>query len=58
MYVETKVGGQKLQATVDTGADNVISLPYRKEKGYVKGINEKSLPIYRVDQGMDIQVGP
>ena len=54
MYVETKVGGKKLQATVDTRANKVymatkladeISLPYKNEKGYVKGVNVTSLPI-------------
>jgi len=42
MYVETEVGGKKLQATVDTRADTVyvakeladeIHLPYKKEGG-------------------------
>ena len=27
---------------------NEISLPYKNERGYVKGVDEKSLPIYRV----------
>jgi len=67
MYVETKVGGKKLQATVDAGADEVymvkeltaeISLPYKKEKGYVKGVNAKSLPIHGVARGTNMQVGP
>ena len=67
MYVETEIGGKKLQVTVDTGADKVymakeiadeISLPYKKEKGYVKGVNAKSLPIHGVVRGTDIQVGP
>ena len=67
MYVETEVRGEKLQATVDTGADKVymakeladeISLPYKKEKGYVKGVNAKSLPIHGVAKDTNIQVGP
>ena len=67
IYVETKVGGKKLPATVDTRADKVymekeladkISLPYKKKKGYVKGDNAQSLPIHGVAQGTDIQVGP
>ena len=42
---------------MDIGADKVymakeladeISLPYKKEKGYVKGVNAKSLPIHGV----------
>ena len=41
MHVGIEVGGKKLQATVDTEVDgymvkeltNVISLPYKKEKG-------------------------
>ena len=35
-----------------------ISLSYKKEKGYVKGVNAKSLPIHGVARGKDIQVGP
>lgn len=54
MYVEIEVRVKKIQ---DTGADTMymtkkladeISIPYKKEKGYVKGINAKSLPIYGV----------
>jgi len=42
MYVEIKVRGKKLQATMDTGAETMymvkelvdeISLPYKKEEG-------------------------
>jgi len=67
MYVKTKVGGNKLQATVDLGVDtihivkelaNEISLPYRKEKSYMKGINANSLPIHGIARGMNIPVGP
>jgi len=67
MYVETEVGGKKLQATVDTGADIVymakelvdkIHLPYKKERGNVKGVNAKSLPIHGVARGADIRIGP
>jgi len=67
MYVEIEVGGKKLQAMMDTGADKVymakeladeISLPYKKKKGYVKGVNARSLPIYGVTRGTNIQVGP
>ena len=67
MYVETEVGGKKLQATVDTGADIVymakeladeIHLSYKKERGYVKGVNAKSLPIHGIAQGTYIQIGP
>jgi len=35
-----------------------ISLPYKKEKGYVKGVNSKSLLIHGVARGTDIQVRP
>ena len=65
--MDTEVGGKKLQATVDTGADTVymakeladeIHLPYQKERGYVKGVNAKSLPIHGVARGVDIRVGP
>jgi len=67
MYVETKVGGKKLQATVDTRANKVymatkladeISLPYKNEKGYVKGVNVTSLPIPGVTWDTNIHVGP
>ena len=53
MYVKTEVEGKKLEATVDTGADTVymakeladeMRLLYKKEKGYIKGVNAKSLP--------------
>jgi len=45
MYVETEVGGKKLQATVDTGADTVymakeladeIHLPYKRKGAMLK----------------------
>ena len=48
---------------MDTRVDNVymvkelaneISLPYKKEKGYVKGVNVKSLPIEGIARGTDI----
>jgi len=35
-----------------------ISLLYRKEKDYVKGVNAKSLPTQGLARGTDIQVGP
>ena len=52
---------------MDTGADTVymakeladeIHLPYKKERGYVKGVNAKSLPIHGIARGTDIQIGP
>jgi len=67
MYVETKVEGKKLEATVDTRADTVymakelankIRLPYKKEKGYVKGVNAKNLPIHGVAHDVGIQIRP
>ena len=67
MYVETKIEGRKLEATVDTGADMVymekeladeIRLPYKKERGYVKEVNAKSLPIHGIARDADIQIGP
>jgi len=67
MYAETEVGGKKLQVIVDTGANTVymareladeIHLQYKKEKGYVKGVNAKSLPIHGVARGADIRIGP
>jgi len=57
MYVDTVVSNKKLQATVDMGADKVymakeltdeIGLTCKKENGYVKGVNTKSLPIHGV----------
>ena len=63
MYVETEVGGKKLQGMVDTAAETVymakelaigISLHYRMEKGYVKGVTTKSLPTYGVAGSRDI----
>ena len=35
-----------------------IHLPHKKERGYVKGVNAKSLPIHGVARGADIQIGP
>ena len=67
MYVETIVGGKKLQAMVDMGVDTVyiarelankIHLPYKKERGYVKGVNTKSLPIHVAARGTDIRIRP
>ena len=67
MYVETEVEGKKLEAMVDTGANTVyiakelaneIRLPYKKQKGYVKGVIAKSLPILGVPRDADIQIGP
>ena len=64
MCVDTEVGDQKLQATVDMGADKVymakeladeISQPYKREKGCVMGVNAKSLPIHGVAPGMNIK---
>ena len=52
---------------VDTGADTVymakeladqIHLLYKKKRGYVKGVNAKSLPIHGIARGTDIQIGP
>ena len=66
MYVEVEVGSKKLQALMDTGADTVyitkeladeISLSYKKKKGYVKGVNARSLPIHEISLSTDIQVG-
>jgi len=67
MYIETEVEGKKLEAMVDTEPDtiymakelaNEIRLPYKKEKGYVKGVIAKSLPIHGVVRDADIQIGP
>jgi len=67
MYVETEVRDKKLQTTFDIEADIVymekeladkIGLPYKKEKGYIKRLNVKSLSIYGVVLGADIKIGP
>jgi len=70
MYVETQVACKKVKATVNTRADTIcttkklmdeIGLLFRKEKGYVKGVNVKSLPIYgvaRVARVTDIKIKP
>jgi len=65
--METKVGGKKLQATMDIGVDTVyiakdladeIHISYKKDIGYVKEVNAKSPPIHGVAYGADIQIGP
>ena len=65
MYVETTINGKPLQTMLDTGADTVymakeladeVGLSYTKEKGYVKGVNAKSLPIEGVARGALIQI--
>ena len=57
MYVKDEVGGKKLPAMMDIGEGTMymakgltdeISLPYKEKKGYMKGVNEKSLLIYIV----------
>jgi len=67
MYVETEVGGKKLQATVDTGADTIymakeladeIPLLSKKKRCYVKGVKVKSLPIHGIARNTDIQIRP
>ena len=35
-----------------------ILIPYKKEKGYVKGVNTKSLPIHGLARDANIQIGP
>ncbi|XP_048228420.1 uncharacterized protein LOC125369605 [Ricinus communis] len=66
MYVETNIGGKSIQAIVDTGADTVymakevadsIGLPYKKEKGFIKGVNVNRLPIIGIARGTNIQIG-
>jgi len=60
MYVETIINGKPPQAMLDTGADTVymakelaeeVGLSYTKKKGYVKGVNARSLPIKGVAWG-------
>ena len=64
--METIINGKPLQAMLDTGADTVymakeladeVGLSYTKEKGYVKGVNAKSLPIEGVARGALVQIG-
>ena len=52
---------------MDMGADTIymakelvdkIRVPYKKERGYVKGAHAKSLPIHGVVRDADIQIGP
>ena len=66
MYVETNIEGTNIQAIVDTGADTVymakevaesIGLPYEKERGYIKGVNAKRLPIVGMARGTNIRIG-
>ena len=66
IYIETEVEGKKLEAMVDTGANTVsmekelaaaICLPYKKEKGHVKGVNTKSLLIHGAARDANRQIG-
>jgi len=54
MYIESIINGKPLQVMLDTGTDTVymakeladkVCLSYTKEKGFVKGVNLRSLPI-------------
>jgi len=63
MYVKIEVEGEKLEVMMNTGVESMyiakeladeIHLPYKKEKGYVKGVNVKSLPIHGVARDADI----
>ena len=65
MYVETIINGKPLQAILNTGVDTVympkehadeVALSYTKEKGFVKRVNGKSLPIEGVARGALIQI--
>ena len=64
--METIINGKQLQAMLDTVADTVymakelakeVGLSYTKEKGFVKGVNARSLPIEGVARGALIQIG-
>ena len=66
MYVETVINGKPLQVMLDIGADTVymakeladeVGRSYTKEKGFVKGVNARSLPIEGVTRGALIQIG-
>ena len=57
------VKSKKLQVTMDTLGHIVYmekqladgtKLPYKKEKGYVKRVNTKGFPIYRVARDVDV----
>jgi len=67
IYVEIEVEGKKLETAANIGVNTVymanelaneIHLPYKKERGYIKGVNTKSLPIHGVTRDADIQIGP
>jgi len=66
MSVELIINGKLLQAMPDIGADTVymakeltddVGLSYTKERGYVKGVNARSLPIEHIVRGALIQIG-
>ena len=66
MYVEAIINGKPLQAMLDTGADTVymakeladeVGLSYTKEKGFVNGVNARSLPIAGIARDAPIQIG-
>jgi len=66
MYVEIIINDKPLQAVLDMGADMVymdkelvdeVGLSYTKEKGFVKEVNARSLPIEGVAQGALISIG-
>jgi len=65
MYVETEFWGKKVQVMMNTRVSTVcmvkemvdkIDLLCQMIKGYIKNINEKSLPIYGVALCVDIQI--
>ena len=67
MYVETIVKGTMLKATVDTDADDIymakelaeeIGLKYKRERGFVKGVNAECVAINGRARGIDIRIGP
>ena len=66
MYVETLIKGKPLNAMLDTGADTVymakeladeVGLLYKKEGGFIKGVNAQSLAIHGVARDTDIKIG-
>ena len=64
--MKTIIKGKPLQVILDIGADMVymakelpdgVGLSYTKEKGFVKGLNARSLPIECITRGALIQIG-
>ena len=64
--MKTIINGKPLQAMLDIKANAVymakelaeeVGLSYTKEKGFVKGVNTRNLPIEGIARGALIQIG-